>query len=150
MGHEAAAGAKAIRANLAANGTLDTLVSSKFFGESAPQDAVLPYVVFRQRSPGNDSQVIGDKRAMTDPLVDVGIYVEKDPYSATAQSGAKEIDEALGSLGSYSVTDLNGDVWEVSARSEGGAWVREEVDLKAGGKKFYWVGRSYRLSISGA
>ncbi len=157
MGHEAAAAAKAIKANLATRSALVTLVTAtiggssrvQFYGESAPQDAVEPYVVFRQRSPGEDSQVINPKRVMTSPLVDVGIWVANDPYSANAQSGAKQIDVALGSLGSYSVTDANSDVWEVSARSEGGAWVREEYDKEVK-KKFYWVGRSYRLSISAA
>jgi hypothetical protein len=157
MGHEAAAGAKAIKANLAARAALVTIVTAtiggssrvQFYGESAPQDAVEPYVVFRQRSPGEDSQVINPKRVMTSPLIDVGIWVVDDPYSSTAQSGAKQIDVALGSLGSYSVTDANSDVWEVSARSEGGAWIREEPD-KETKKKYYWVGRSYRLSISAA
>jgi hypothetical protein len=139
MGHEAAAAKLAVEAVLP-----DT------FFESAPQNAEVPFKVCRQRSPGTDSQVIGGVRAMTSPLVDVGIWVEWDPYSSTAQAGAKEIDDAMESLVSYSVTDANGDVWEVSSRSEGGAWIREEVDLKAGGKKFYWVGRSYRLSISAA
>ena len=136
MGHEAAAAKLAVEA-----------VLPGIFFESAPQNAVVPFKVCRQRSPGNDSQVIGGVRAMTSPLVDVGIWVEWDPYSSVAQAGAKEIDEAMESLRSYSVTDANGDEWEVSSRSEGGAWVREEIDLKTG-KKFYWVGRSYRLSIS--
>lgn len=149
MGHEAAAAAKAIKANLAARPILVALVSTKIFGESAPQTATEPYVVFRQRSPGEDSQVINPKRVMTSPLFDVGIWVADDPYSTTAQSGAKQIDEALGSLGSYSVTDANSDVWEVSARREGGAWVREEMD-KETKRKFYFVGGSYRLSISAA
>lgn len=150
MGHEAAAGAKAIKSSLAANATLVALiVATKHFAESAPQDATIPYIVFRQRSPGDDSQVINPRRSMTSPLIDVGAWVENDPFSATAQSAAKQIDVSLGSLGSYSVTDLNGDTWEVSARSEGGAWVREEVDQKTM-KKYYWVGRSYRLSISAA
>lgn len=148
MGHEAAAGVKALRANLVADATLTALVGTRIFAESAPQDAVLPYVVIRQRSPGEDVQVIYPARAMTSPLFDVGIWVADDPYSTTAQSGAKRIDAALGSLASYPVTDANSDQWEVSAIREGGAWVREEVDLKAGGKKFYWIGGSYRLSIS--
>lgn len=157
MGHEAAAAAKAIKANLATRSALVTIVTAtiagssrvQFYGESAPQDAVEPYVVFRQRSPGEDSQVINPKRVMTSPLVDVGIWVADDPYSTTAQSAAKQIDVALGSLGSYSVTDANSDVWEVSARSEGGAWIREEMD-KETKRKFYFVGRSYRMSISAA
>lgn len=157
MGHEAAAAAKAIKANLAARSALVTIVTAtiagssraQFYGESAPQDAVEPYVVFRQRSPGVDSQVINPKRVMTSPLVDVGIWVADDPYSATAQSGGKQIDVALGSLGSYSVTDANGDIWEVSARREGGAWIREEYD-KETKKRFYWAGGSYRFSISAA
>ena len=157
MGHEAAAGAKAIKARLATRSALVAIVTAtiegssrvQFYGESAKQDAVLPYVVLRQRSPGDDSQVINPRRSMTSPLVDVGIWVAEDPYSATAQSGAKEIDAALGTLGATSVTDANSDVWEVSARREGGAWVREEVDQKTM-KKYYWVGGSYRLSISAA
>jgi hypothetical protein len=157
VGHEAAAAAKAIKANLATRSALVAIVTAviggssrvQFYGESAPQDAEEPYVVFRQRSPGEDSQVINPKRAMTSPLIDVGIWVADDPYSIAAQSGAKQIDVALGSLGSYSVTDANSDVWEVSARSEGGAWIREEVD-KETRRKFYFVGRSYRLSISAA
>jgi predicted membrane-bound mannosyltransferase len=153
VGHEAAAAAKAIRVNLIADGTLAALITTggvvKVYAESAPQDAVLPYVVFRQRSPGDDAQVINPKRSMTSPLIDCGIWVERDPYSATAQSGAKRVDVVLGTLGSYSVTDANGDVWEVSARREGGAWVREEVDQKTM-KKYYWIGGSYRLSISAA
>lgn len=157
MGHEAAAGVKAIKANLALRSALVTIVTAtvsggsqaQFYAESAIQDAILPYVVIRQRSPGDDSQVINPKRNMTSPLFDVGLWVADDPYTATAQSGAKEIDVALGSLGSYSVTDLNNDVWEVSARREGGAWIREEVDAKTS-KKFYWIGGSYRLSISAA
>jgi hypothetical protein len=157
VGHEAAAGAKAIKANLAARSALVTIVTAtiagssrvQFYGESALQDAVVPYVVFRQRSPGEDQQVINPKRVMTSPLFDVGVWVANDPYSTTAQSAAKQIDVALGSLGSYSVTDANGDVWEVSARREGGAWVREEYD-KEQKTKFYWVGGSYRLSISAA
>src|SRR4051812_15540774 len=129
MGHEAAAAAKAIKAKLAANSTLVALiVAAKHYGESAEEGAVEPYIVFRQRSPGDDSQVINPKRAMTSPLIDVGVWVASDPYSTTAQSAAKQIDVSLGTLGSYSVTDANGDVWEVSARSEGGAWVREEID----------------------
>lgn len=151
MGHEAAAGAKAIKANLAANATLiAAIAAAKHFAESAPQEAVAPFIVFRMRSPGEDQQAINPKRMMTSPLWDVGGWFADDPYSATAQVVAKQIDVSLGSLGSYSVTDANGDTWQVSARSEGGAWVREEIDLKAGGKKFYWVGRSYRLSISAA
>ena len=157
MGHEAAAGAKAIKANLATRSALVTIVTAtingssrvQFYSESAPQDAEVPYTVARQRSPGEDQQAINPKRMMTSPLLDVGIWVADDPYSATAQSGAKEIDVALGSLSSYSVTDANGDTWSVSARSEGGAWVREEVDPKTM-KKHYWIGRSYRLSISAA
>jgi hypothetical protein len=139
VGHEAAAAKLAVEA-----------VLPGIFFESAPQSAALPYKMCKQRSPGTDSQVIGGQRAMTSPLVDVGIWVEWDPYSDVAQAGAKQIDDAMESLRSYAVTDANGDVWEVSSRSEGGAWVREEIDVKAGGKKFYWVGRSYRLSISAA
>jgi len=149
MGHEAAAAVKAIRAQLSGDATLTALVSTKIYSPSAPQDAVLPYVVIRQRSPGDDSQVINPKRNMTSPLYDVGIWVADDPYSTTAQSGAKRVDVLLGSLGSYSVTDANSDVFEVSARREGGAWEREEVDQKTM-KKFYWIGGSYRLSISAA
>ncbi len=89
MAHEAAAAVKAVRAQLSGDATLVTLVATRIFAESAPQDATLPYVVMRQRSPGSDSQVINPKRVMTDPLIDVGIWVENDPYSATAQSGAK-------------------------------------------------------------
>ena len=160
MGHEAAAAAKAIKANLALRSALVTIVTAtidgssrvQFYGESAKQDAILPYVVFRQRSPGEDSQVINPKRVLTSPLVDVGLWVAEDPYTATAQKGASEIDTALGSLGSYSVTVEDGPphtTYEVSARREGGAWIREEVDPKTS-KKFYWVGGSYRLSISAA
>src|SRR5689334_3380793 len=98
MGHEAAAAKLAIEA----------VLPGTFF-ESAPQNAVVPYKICRQRSPGADSQVIGGKRAMTSPLVDVGIWVEWDPYSSVAQAGAKEIDDAMESLRSYSVTDANGD-----------------------------------------
>ena len=156
MGHEAAAGAKAIKANLATRSALVTIVTAtingssrvQFYGEEAEQDAVLPYVIFRQRSPGEDTNPLHTVRCMTSPLIDVGIWVTDDPYSATAQSGAKEIDEALRGLASYSVTDANNDTWQVSAASEGGAWVRKETDLKSGGKKFFWVGRSYRLRIS--
>jgi hypothetical protein len=149
MAHEAAAAVKAIRAQLSGDSTLVGLVSEGIYAESAPQDAVLPYVIDRQRSSGVDSQVISPRRSMTSPLHDVGIWVADDPFSETAQAGAKRIDELLGSLGSYSVTDANGDAYEVSARREGGAWVREEVDPKTM-KKFYWVGGSYRLSISQA
>lgn len=150
MGHEAAAGAKAIKANLAANATLiAAIAATKHFAESAPPDAALPYIVFRMRSPGEDSQVINPKRVMTSPLWDVGGWFAEDPYSNTAQIVAKQIDVSLGSLGSYSVIDANNDTWEVSARSEGGAWLREEIDPKTH-KKHYWVGRSYRLSISAA
>ena len=53
MGHEAAAAAKAWRAQCSGDGTLVALVSTRIFAESAPQDAVLPYVVGRQRSPGS-------------------------------------------------------------------------------------------------
>lgn len=151
MGHEAAAAAKAIRAKLIGDATLAALITTsgvvKVFAESAPQDAVLPYVVFRQRSPGDDSQPLHTVRAMSAPLIDVGIWVADDPYSTTAQSGAKRIDEVLGPLASYSVTDANSDTWDVSAKREGGAWVREEVDAKTM-KKFYWVGGSYRFSIA--
>lgn len=159
MGHEAAAAAKAIKANLATRSALVTIVTAtidgssrvQFYAGKAKQDAVIPYVVFRQRSPGDDSQVIGDKRAMTSPLYDVGVWVADDQYSATAQSATKQIDVALGALAHYSVTDANGDTWSVSARSEGGAWEREETDLKSGSARTYWwVGRSYRLSISAA
>jgi hypothetical protein len=143
MAHEAAAGAKAIKANLSS-------LSMPIFGESAKQGALCPYVVFRMRSPGDDSQVLPDKRAMTSPLFDVGVWVADDPYSTDAQAAAKEIDEALGALAGYLVTDANGDQFEVSFRREGGAWIREEIDVKAGGKKFYWVGGSYRGSISQA
>ncbi len=153
MGHEAAATAKAYTEVLEDNGTLAALVTNgsviQVFAESAPQDAVEPYVVGRQRSPGSDSQVLPDKRAMSSPLIDVGVWVADDPFSATAQSAAKQIDESLGSLANYPVTDANGDVWEVSFRREGGAWVREEMD-KETKKKFYWVGGSYRGSISAA
>jgi hypothetical protein len=138
MGHEAAAAKLAVEA----------VLPGTFF-ESAPQNAVVPYKVCRMRSPGHDSQVIGGVRAMTSPLVDVGIWVEWDPYSAVAQTGAKEIDEAMELLRSYSVTDANGDVWEVSSRRES-MLLHEEIDTKAGGRKFYWVGGSYRLSISAA
>jgi hypothetical protein len=149
MGHEAAAGAKAIKTALAANATLTAQIAAgKHFAESAPQDATLNYIVFRMRSPGEDSQVINPKRAMTSPLFDVGGWFEGDPFSTTAQIVAKQIDVSLGALRT-TATDANGDTYEVSARSEGGAWVREEYD-KETKKKFYWVGRSYRLSISAA
>src|SRR5689334_10161550 len=105
MAHEAAAGVKAIRAQLSGDSELVALVSTQIFAESAPQDAVLPYVVMRQRSPGDDSQVISPKRSMTSPLFDVGIWVAGDPYSPTAQAGAKRIDEQLGALTAYQVTD---------------------------------------------
>src|ERR1051325_1199755 len=137
MGHEAAAAKLAVEA----------VLPGTFF-ESAPQNAVVPYKVCRMRSPGHDSQVIGGVRAMTSPLLDVGIWVEWDPYSAVAQTGAKEIDEAMELLRSYSVTDANGDVWEVSSRRES-MLLHEEIDTK-GSKKFYLVGGSYRLSISAA
>lgn len=136
MGHEAAAVKLAVEA----------VLPGAYF-ESAPQNAQTPYKVCRMRSPGSDSQVIGGVRAMSSPLVDVGIWVEWDPYSATAQAGAKEIDDAMESLRSYQVTDANGDEWEVSSRRES-MLLHEEIDTKAGGKKFYWVGGSYRLSIS--
>ena len=147
MGHEAAAAKLVFKELLEGNSTLMSLVSGVHF-ESAPQGSVCPYVVCRMRSPGTDSQVIGDIRAMTDPLFDVGVWVEWDPYSAVAQAAAKEIDEEIGNLGSYPVTDANGDVWEVSSRRES-MLLHEEVDLK-GSKKFYLVGGSYRLSISAA
>lgn len=153
MGHEAAAAAKAWSEVLSANSALTDIVTHEgdlqIFAESAPQDAVEPYVVGRQRSPGSDAQVLPDFRAMSSPLIDLGVWVADDPYSADAQVAAKQIDVSMTSLSSYSVTDANGDVWEVSARSEGGAWVREEVDQQTK-RKFYWVGRSYRLSISQA
>jgi hypothetical protein len=153
MGHEAAAAAIAWNQVLSANSTLTGIVTNEgnlqIFAESAPQDAVVPYVVGRQRSPGSDSQVLSDFRAMSSPLIDIGVWVADDPYSAAAQVAAKQIDVSMNSLSSYAVTDANGDVWEVSARSEGGAWVREEFD-KETKRKFYWVGRSYRLSISQA
>ena len=156
MGHEAAAAAKAIKANLATRSALVTIVTAtidgssrvQFYAESAKQDAVLPYVVFRQRSPGTDTHVLHDApRAMTSPLVRVGVWVADDPYSVTAQSATKQIDIALGNLASYSVTDANGDTWSVSAIREGGAFLVEEVDPKTM-KKNYWVGGDYRLSIS--
>lgn len=153
MGHEAAAAAIAWNQVLSNNTTLTDIVTNEgnlqIFAESAPQDAVEPYVVGRQRSPGSDAQVLSDKRAMSSPLIDIGVWVADDPYSEAAQVAAKQIDESMALLRSYSVTDANGDVWEVSARSEGGAWVREEVDQQTK-RKFYWVGRSYRLSISQA
>lgn len=137
MGHEAAAAKLAVEA-----------VLPGIYFESAPQNATAPYKVCRMRSPGRDSQVIAGKRAMASPLVDVGIWVEWDPCSAVAQAGAKEIDEAMESLRSYRVTDANGDGWEVSSMREA-MLLHEEVDTKSGsGKKFYWVGGSYRLSIS--
>lgn len=149
MGHEAAATAKAIKEVHEANSALTALITAVYF-ESAPQNAVGPYVVARMRSPGHDSQVIGGVRAMTSPLVDVGIWVERDPFSEIAQAGAKEIDESMESLRSYQVTDANGDVWEVSSRRES-MLLHEEIDTKSGAaKKFYWVGGSYRLSISAA
>jgi len=139
MGHEAAAVKLAVEA-----------VLPGIFFESAPQNAVAPYKICRMRSPGNDSQVIGGVRAMTSPLVDVGIWVEWDPCSAVAQAGAKEIDDAMESLRSYPVVDANGDAWEVSSRRES-MLLHEELDTRSGSaKKFYWVGGSYRLSISAA
>jgi hypothetical protein len=149
MGHEAAAAAKAIGDRLVADNTLFSVVSTKVYTPVAQRGTAVPYVVFRQRSPGEDRQVIYPKRAMTSPLWDVGIWVEGDPHSSAAQIGADRIDVALGSLSVYSVTDAAGRTWQVSARSEGGAWVREEFDSKTS-KIFYWVGRSYRLSISEA
>jgi hypothetical protein len=53
----------------------------------------------------------------------------------------------LAVLASYSVTDAAGTTYEVSANSESGPEIIEEVDPKTF-KKFYWVGRSYRLSIA--
>jgi len=150
MGHEAAAAAKAIKANLAADATLIAQVAAtKHFAESAPQDATVPFIVFRMRSPGQDANPLHAKRSMTSPLIDVGVWVESDPYSTTAQTVADRIDAVLSVLASYSVSTVN-HTYEVSAIREGGAWVREEIDLKAGGKKFYWVGGSYRFSISQA
>jgi hypothetical protein len=148
VGHEAAPAAEAIKAKLAANGFLTAVIAaSKHFAESAPQNTDGPFIVFRMRSPGEDSQVLPDRRAMASPLFDVGAWVADNPYSPTAQTAAKQIDVSLGALAHYSVTDANGDVWEVSARRES-MLLNEEIDLKAGGKKFYWVGGSYRFSIS--
>jgi hypothetical protein len=149
VGHEAAAAAKAIEAVLSGNSSLNAVVAaSKHFAESAPQSAVVPYIVFRQRSSGEDSEVF-TKRNMTSPLIDVGVWVADNPYQSTAQVAAKQIDVSLGVLVNHSVTDANSDSWEVSARREGGAWIREEIDPKTM-KKFYWVGGSYRFSISAA
>jgi hypothetical protein len=146
MGHEAAAAVKAVRALLSIDVTLSSLVSTKIYGESAPSDAVEPYVVIRQRSPGDDVLNFG-ARVATEPLYDIGIWVGDDPYSTIAQSGAKRIDVLLDTTTVHSVTDANSDVWKVLATREGGAWVREEID-KETQRKFYWVGGSYRLCVS--
>jgi len=157
MGHEAAAAAKAIKANLALRSALVMIVTAtiagssriQFYGNSAPEDAVEPYVVFQQRSPGKDFNVLHDVRGMSSPLWRALLWVADDAFSATAQSGAKQIDAALGGLSSYSVTDANGDTWRVSAIREGGPVLVEEVD-KETKRKFYGVGGDYRLSISAA
>jgi hypothetical protein len=147
VGHEAAAAKLALKEVLEGNSTLSSLITAVHF-QSAPQNAVLPYIVSRMRSPGRDSQVIAGVRAMTSPLVDVGVWVEWDPCSDAAQATTKEIDDSMESLRSYQVTDANGDIWEVSSMRES-ILLHEEVDTKSGSaKKFYWVGGSYRLSIS--
>jgi hypothetical protein len=154
MAHEAGAWAKTIRAKLIEDATLAALITSsgvvQVFSPSAPQDGVLPYVVFRQRTGGADSQVIHPKRAMTSPLIRSGIWVWDDAYSTTAQIGATRIDELLGTLSSYSVTDAAGNTWTVSAQREDGAQIlQEEMDTETK-RKVYWVGGDYRFSISAA
>jgi hypothetical protein len=157
MAHEAAAAAKAIKANLAARAALVTIVTAtiagssraQFYANSAPQDAVVPYTVAQQRSPGTDFNVLHDVRGMSSPLWRVLLWVADDSFSATAQSGAKQIDVALSSLANYPVTDANGDSWIVSSIREGGPVLVEELD-KETKRKYYGVGGDYRLHISAA
>src|ERR1051326_6710662 len=128
MAHEAAAVTKTWGDVLAADSTLISLVSTKIFAGTAPDDAVAPYIVGRQRSPGSDEYMFGGSRAYTEPLVDIGIVVEGDEHSTTAQSGASLIDILLNALSDYSVTDATGVGWKVTFLREGGAWVRPEID----------------------
>lgn len=144
MAHEAAAVTKAWGDVLAADATLTGLVGTKIFAGTAPDDAVAPYVVGRQKLPGNDEYVFGGTRVYTEPLVDIGICVADDEHSSAAQIGASRIDELLNPLSDYSVTDATGASWKVTFIREGGAWIRPEIDK---GKKFFWVGHTFRVYV---
>jgi hypothetical protein len=144
MAHEAAAVTKAWGDVLAADSTLISLVSTKIFAGTAPDNAAAPYIVGRQKSPGSDEYVFGGTRVYTEPLIDVGIVVADDEHSTTAQSGASRIDALLNPLSDYQVTDATGASWKVTFIREGGAWTRPEIDK---GKKFFWVGHSYRVYV---
>lgn len=148
--HEAAAAIKAIKSALAADtGTngFNTLVAGRIYAFEAPQEATLPYGIIKQVSPGMDTQGIGTKRQLTSPLYGVFIVVADNPTSTVAQQAAKRIDEVVGKLVTRSVTDANGDAYQVSARREGGALILGEHD-KVTNKVYYQVGGRYRVRLS--
>lgn len=147
MGHEAAAVTKAWGDVLAADGTLASVVSTRIFAGTAPDDASAPYVVGRQKLSGSDEYVFGGTRAFTEPLIDIGIVVADDEHSTAAQIGASRIDALLSPLSDYSVTDATGATWKVTFIREGGAWIRPEIDK---GKKFFWVGHTFRVYVCSA
>jgi hypothetical protein len=146
VAHEAAAVTKAWVEVLTANSTLMGIVSNQVFAGIAPIEAVEPYVVGRQRSGGSDEYVFGGQRAFTEPLIDIGIVVKDNQHSDAARNGPSLIDDAVNGLSDYSVT-VDGTTYKISALREGGAWIRPEVD---DGKKFFWVGGSYRFYVTQA
>ena|SRR5690349_7921228 len=143
MGHEAAAVTKAWGDVLAADSTLMSVVSNQIFAGTAPISATEPYVVGRQRTPGSDEYVFGGVRASSEPLIDIGICVADDEHSSAARTGANRIDDRLNELSDYSVT-VDGVTFKISVLRESGAWIRPEVE---NGRKFFWVGGSYRFYV---
>lgn len=146
MGHEAAAVTKAWGDVLVGDATLTGLVGEKIRAGIALDEDEAPYIVGRQRSPGSDEYVFGGTRAYTEPLVDLGIVVEKNEHSDDARVGSSRIDDLVNGLSDYSVT-VDGVTYKISALREGGAWIRPEIDK---GKKFFWVGGSYRFYVCAA
>ena len=147
MGHEAAAVTKAWGDVLAADATLAGVVSTKIFAGTAPDDAVAPYVVGRQKLPGSDEYAFGGTLVYTEPLVDLGIVVPDDEHSTAAQVGSSRIFALINPLNDYQVTDATGAAWKVTFIREGGAWIRPEIDK---GKKFFWVGHTFRVYVCAA
>ena len=157
MAHEAAAAFKAARVALKADATLTALIGGSgaqrvyamHVTQEVGQAAWVDYVLLQLGSPGRDTQVLDNRRSMTALLIDAWYVTEGDPFSASAQSGAKRIDVVLDALASVSVTDANGDTYQVSAQREGGPNVLESIDPETK-KRVYMVGGSYRFYVSAA
>ena len=125
-----------IQSTLSADATLAALVGSRIYSEQAPQERVMPFVVFNLQG-GTDLRAVGTVRVYNNSLYQVKGVTQGRDY-ATGKSIADRIDVLLhGAAGNTSDGSILGCVREqplVFAENDGGVEYRH-------------VGGLYRLYV---